>query len=281
MKPKQKRNLWILLGAVVLTVLLLVLLLPRSGGSSWRVSTEPPSKPRGLTGEMDPTSPTDATVGADSTIRTDASSAANAAAPSEHPADGNLSTSSEIQYPYDLADGKIQITSLFQYSGMNPDADWEEGENIGVLIVVNCSEDYLENLTVTATISDGSTLNFQVFDLPAGQTVWAFAKGNGVFNSRTACVKLESQSSFTSSADELGTAVTAEVQGVEVNLSNGSDSAVPAGELRCHILLNGIYFGGTSYAYPVDEIPAGSSTTVTAIDCILGEVAVTRLRPAE
>ena len=259
MKQNPKRMLWMLLGAVVLLVLLLFLLLPRKGGNSWHVSTEPPSKSLS------------STAGAES-------------APSLGPiasSEGNPSTNSEIQYPYDIADGRIQITSLFQYSGMNPDADWEEGENIGVLIVTNSSEEYLENLTVTATISDGSTLNFQISDLPAGQTAWAFAKDNGGFASNAVCVKLESQSSFVPAPDEPGTAVTAEIQGVEVNLSNGSDSLIPAGELQCHTLLNGIYFGGTSYSYPVDEIPPGGFTTVTAIDCILGEVAVTRFCPAK
>lgn len=184
-----------------------------------------------------------------------------------------------IGYPYDFADGKLRISSLFQYSGMNPDADFEEGENIGVLVISNISQDYLEELTVSAAISDGTTLKFHISDLPAGQTVWAFAQNNGAFDPVSECVKVESQSSFTENPGLLSTNVDLEIQGLEVTLTNNTGNPLPASDLRCHIVLDDIYFGGTSYAYPVPALGQGDTVTVTAADCILGDVAVARLRP--
>lgn len=253
--------LWIVLGAALLIlVVLLIILAPRDHGS-WQPETEPSSNFAGLSGNA--ASSTDGS-GKDGSL------------PSEAAADATVPAG--VRYPYDLADGRLQITSMFQYTGLNPDADFEEGENIGAIVLTNVSQDYLEDLTVTAAISDGTTLTFRVFDLPAGQTVWAFAEGNGVLDLKAVCVQIESQSSFTQDPGPLGTNVTAEVQGTEVRLTNTSDSTISAGELRCHMVLNDIYFGGTSYAYPVSAIPAGESVAVTAADCILGEIAVARLK---
>lgn len=252
MKRNRKWALGIVLGAAALLAWILLVQKPKDRGSFWQPVTEPSSNF---------SNPSAATVPAES-------------APDETRAAG-------IQYPFDLDDGRVKITSLFQYSGINPDAAFTEGENIGAIVVTNSSEDYLEKLTVAATISDGSVLHFEVSDLPAGQSAWAFARENSTFDAMSVCTKIESQCSFTQVPGDLGTAVSYQVQGVEVTLTNETDSVIPAGELRCHVVLNGIYFGGTSYAYPVGAIPAGDSVTVTAADCILGEAAPVRLRNAD
>ena len=264
MKPNVKRVLLIALGIVLLAAaVLLIVLLPRSREGSWRPAAEPDSNFTGSAGNGE--------------LFSGPSGSAGDTDPSDD-GSNDATVPVGVQFPYDLADGRIQITSLFQYSGMNPDADFLEGENIGAIVVTNSSQDYLEELTVTAEISDGTVLTFRISDLPAGQTAWAFAEKNGVFDTRAVCVLLDSQSSFAQEPGPLGSSVSAEVQGVEVTLTNTSDSAIPAGELRCHMVLNGIYFGGTSYAYPVAALPAGQSVTVTAADCLLGDAAVCRLK---
>ena len=37
------------------------------------------------------------------------------------------------------------------------------------------------------------------------------------------------------------------------------------------------YFGGLTYTYPVENIPAGESVTLQAEECYLGEAAVVRI----
>ena len=64
---------------------------------------------------------------------------------------------------------------------------------------------------------------------------------------------------------------------MNVTLTNVSGQTLTGLEVRCHNILDGAYFGGTSYAYPVAEIPAGGSTTVFAPDCVLGEAATVRV----
>lgn len=262
MKPNLKKVLWILVPLLTLVAVLLVLFLPKGGEGGWHQAAEPgkPSAAAGTAPEPEQTEQTSepATSGSRSTV------------PAEQTEPGF--------FPYDLAEGKLQVTSLFQYSGLNPDDNWNEGENIGAIVVTNVSQEYLESLSITATISDGTTLQFQISDLPAGQTIWAFAAGNGTFDPTAVCVRMEAQSSMTQETDLLGHGVTAEIQGIEVTLNNNTDSAISAGELRCHMVLNDILFGGTSYIYPVAEIPGGGSFTVTATDCILGDVAVCRLK---
>ena len=288
MKPNKKRMLWIALGAAILILVVLLLVLVPRDHSTWQPGTEPGSNFTGPSGRgtgSDLTDPSGRGTGSD--LTGPSGEETGTAAPADSEVGGTLPPEDSasgatapvgVQYPYDLAGGRLQITSMFQYTGLNPDADFEEGENIGAIVLTNVSQDYLEDLTVTSSISDGTTLTFRVSDLPAGQTVWAFAEGNGVLDLKAVCVQIESQSSFTQDPGPLGTNVTAEVQGTEVTLTNTSDSAIPAGELRCHMVLNDIYFGGASYAYPVPELPAGGSAAVTAEDCVLGDVAPCRLK---
>lgn len=263
MKPNLKKVLWILVPLLTLVAVLLVLFLPKGGEGGWHQAAEPgkPSAAAGTAPEPEQTEQTSepATSGSRSTV------------PAEQTEPGF--------FPYDLAEGKLQVTSLFQYSGLNPDDNWNEGENIGAIVVTNVSQEYLAELTVTAELSDGSQLVFRASDLPPGGTLWAFAQDSAAFDPQSRCTELRSDSTFASDPGSLNIGVTPEVQGVEVSLTNTGAQALKDQELRCHILLNGIYFGGDSYAYPVAELPAGQTVTVTAGDCILGEAGPCWLGP--
>ena len=71
--------------------------------------------------------------------------------------------------------------------------------------------------------------------------------------------------------------VKAAAEGMNVTLTNVSGETLTGLAVRCHNILDGAYFGGTSYTYPVAEIPADGTAAVAAVDCVLGDVGITRV----
>ena len=118
---------------------------------------------------------------------------------------------------------------------------------------------------------------FQLADIPAGQTVWVFAQDNGSFTSSNTCKELKCEASFAEEPPFLAGQVAVETEGISVTLTNLTDEDLAGLTVYCHCLFDGTYFGGLTYAYPVDGIPAGESVTIQAEECYLGEAAVVRV----
>ena len=83
-----------------------------------------------------------------------------------------------LAFPYLLEEEQIQVDSLFQYSGINPDAENAECEDVAAIQMKNNSEQYLESAEVSVELSDGTAYSFVVQDIPAGKSVIAFESGN-------------------------------------------------------------------------------------------------------
>lgn len=177
----------------------------------------------------------------------------------------------ESEFPMRLENGALEIASIFQYSGPNPDAGWEEKENIGALELKNTSERYLTSAQITVLLSDGETLQFAAADIPAGQTAWVFESGNGTYQLDKECAKVEVQAEFSDDAGLYTGDIQAAGEGMTLTLTNNTEKDIQKIQVRCHILFNDVYFGGSSYVYPVEQIAAGKSTDIMAFDCIIGD----------
>ena len=182
-----------------------------------------------------------------------------------------------VSFPYLLEDGKLEISSLFQYSGMNPDCGDEMGENIASIAVTNQSDQHLTRAEFTVTRSDGEVLSFLAEDVPAGQTVWAFDRNNAACELEDTYEAIDCQASFEPDSPLLTDRLTVAVEETAVTLTNISGEALNDLTVHCHCLFDGVYFGGKTYAYPADSIPAGGSADIQAEDCYLGEAAVVRI----
>ena len=183
----------------------------------------------------------------------------------------------DVSFPCLLAEDSLSCTSLFQYSGDNPDCGGQAGEEIASLAVTNQSEKHLASAKLTAKLADGTKRVFQLADIPAGQTVWVFAQDNGSFTSSNTCKELKCEASFAEEPPFLADQVAVEAEGISVTLTNLTDEDLAGLTVYCHCLFDGTYFGGLTYAYPVDGIPAGESVTIQAEECYLGEAAVVRV----
>ena len=181
-----------------------------------------------------------------------------------------------LEFPCTLEGGKLEVTSLFQYSGDNPDCGGETGEDIGSLAVTNLSDQHLTHATLVVLLAGGGKLAFEVQDVPAGQTVWAFETSNAVYDLDDLCVDIGWAAEFEPAAPVLR-GVTAEASGTTVTLTNTTSEDLTNLTVYCHCWFNELNFGGLTYAYPVSSIPAGESVEIQAEECYLGEAAVVRV----
>ncbi len=182
-----------------------------------------------------------------------------------------------LLFPQLVADDKIEILSLSQFTGFNPDCGNEDGTDIAALQLVNLSEEYLEEAEISLLMADGSTLNFKVTDIPAGKSTTAFSVDNDSIELNAACKEITCQPVFTQNADLMEDKVDFYVNGMQVTLVNKSSEDLNNLVVYCHAALDEEYFGGITYKYDVETLAAGASTVVDAYDCLLGETAVVKI----
>lgn len=183
-------------------------------------------------------------------------------------------TDEGLAFPYLLEEEQIQVDSLFQYSGINPDAENAECEDVAAIQMKNNSEQYLESAEVSVELSDGTAYSFVVQDIPAGKSVIAFESGNTSYDGKTGVAFIEAKTSYSSEAgvkeDEVK--VTSDDNGVQI--SNISGDAIGTMKVKYHCVMDDMYFGGISSESEVDGLAAGESTAVDTSESILGDADV-------
>ena len=182
-----------------------------------------------------------------------------------------------LAFPYELEDGRLSVDSVFQFSGFNPDNGNEEGENIAALEVTNHSDQQLVAAEISVSLTDDRKFTFEVADVPAGQSVLVFEKENQTYGLNDICTEITDTAEFGDGAVRMEDRLSIQVEETTVTLTNHSEEELNHLLLHCHCLIDGSYFGGLTYTYPVESIPAGQNITVEAEDCYLGEAAVVRV----
>ena len=178
-----------------------------------------------------------------------------------------------ITFPYELADGKLKAASLFQYSGLNPDCNNEEGEDIAALEIVNQSDEFCKSTEIEVVMQDGTELVFKAEDIPAGKKIWVFESDNQSVGQDDACEEIRETSEFGDvSLAEDQVAVSA--QDTMITIENLTGEEITDLTVGCHCLFEDTYFGGAAYSYPTGRIPAGGQVTVDAADCYMGTAEV-------
>ena len=184
-------------------------------------------------------------------------------------------------FPVLLEDGMLTVQSMFQFSGMNPDADLQFGENIAGLQLVNTSDRHLTVAELAAVLEDGTILSFRAEDVAPGMTVMAFSLEHGSVEDPDRCVEVYGYAEFEEDDPLRSDLVEIQVEGVEITVRNVSGMDLTNLDIICHGLLDGSAFGGRAYTYRITSLASGGSTTVYAMDCILGMTQVTRVEPGE
>lgn len=182
-----------------------------------------------------------------------------------------------LVFPYKMDKDRLEIESVFQYSGMNPDCKEEEGDEIGAIQVKNCSGQYLESAELTMTTADGQIYHFLVEDLPAGSSAMAFELTNKELPTIVSITQMEGTTSYAEQASAIEDAVSATAGEAGITLKNISAEPMQNLTVIYHCMLDDVYFGGKSYQQQVESLGVGESTTIRADECYLGEAAVVKI----
>ena len=182
-----------------------------------------------------------------------------------------------VQFPLELENGALTIESLFQYDGINPDCGNEEGKNIASITVKNTSGKYLAEAKIELELGDGTQASFVISHLPAGKSAMAFATDNTAMDSSDICVNADCTALWLEVAELLPETVTVSLDGTTITLKNNTAQEIPELIIYCRSPFDEEYFGGIAYEYTVNNLPANGTTTVEALDCILGLAEVVRI----
>lgn len=182
-----------------------------------------------------------------------------------------------IAFPLRLEDGSLEIGSLYQFSGINPDSGNQEGQNTASIELTNLSDSYLAEARITMRLAEGTALSFHITDLPAGSATMAFSSENLPLPSDAVCTEVTCQAVFDDTADLAPDAVSVQAAGTQITLTNISGQDISQIVVYCRNTLGEAYFGGVTYQYTINNLAANETATIDAVDCILGMAEVVRI----
>ena len=182
-----------------------------------------------------------------------------------------------VELPYDLEGGELRIISLFQTDALNPDCDNAEGSDLASVELVNLSDSYLEEARLTILLTDGTTLEFLVQDLPAGMTVWAFETGNQSISDDAKCEKVDCTAQFLD-AQPLMSGISTEANDAYLTVTNQTGADIAVLTLRIHCLFENVYFGGKSVEYTINNLANGAAAEIYAAECYMGTAQAVAIR---
>ncbi len=186
-----------------------------------------------------------------------------------------------IELPYELDDGRLVLNSIFQSSISNPDCNDENGENTASVEVINQSDQFLASADIEVMLEDETTLNFKIEDIPAGGTVWAFEIDNTGIDENYVCESVSCDAEYEDDMPMMAESLSFEAEGTTVTIQNLTDGQLSGLEASFHCLFDeGVYYGGTTYTYPIDTIPAGGSISLEVPECYLGTAEAVRVTQA-
>ena len=186
----------------------------------------------------------------------------------------------ELSMPCELLPNGVTLESVFRYSGLNPDCDDENGDEIGGIILKNQSDQQINTLDLEVQTSENEILHFHVENLPVGETAWAFERDNKRFPSDDYVTNAVAYADFVEGPAILE-GVTWESDYTEVTLTNNSGKDLTNLTVVCRCQLEDASFGGIAYEYTLDSLANGESAVISADDCYLGDAAVVRIVAGE
>ena len=186
--------------------------------------------------------------------------------------EGKTVPEEKFPLPALLDSERLELISVFEFTGMNPDCENVYAEEIGAIQVKNVSGSYLETAELQITMSNGECLEYVVKDIPADMEVMAFELQNQVYDDtyQIEDVQVTAEYSDVNIQDRFAWSV----EGSEITVENISDEDMKNVNVQYHCTIDGLSYGGTSYELEVGDLQPGESATVTDMFCFVGDVTV-------
>lgn len=184
---------------------------------------------------------------------------------------------SAVTLPYALADGKLMVDGILQFTGMNPDRQDEWAENVAAIQITNNSDEHMAFATVTVTTMDGIMASFTAYDIPAGRSAMVVCSDNIEIETNPKCAQITGDAVFLPQSPLESDKLRISVEGTDITLENISGEDLPRITVYCHSTLDDSCYGGMLYSYEIDSLPAGETADISAWECYMGLVEVVRV----
>lgn len=182
------------------------------------------------------------------------------------------------EVPCELDDGQLFLNSLFQSSIDNPDCQEKSGENIASIELQNQSGQFLAEADIEIHLSDGTVFHFVVEDLPAETTVMAFETANQELPENPQIEEILCKTDYESAMSLMSDQLMVQSDGTDVVISNTSDENLENLQIGFHCRFNEkMYYGGKTYVYSVESLPAGSEISLNVVECYMGSAEPVRI----
>ncbi len=157
----------------------------------------------------------------------------------------------------------LSLSSVYTSSILNPDCSGEYGESVASLELTNTSQQYLLHAQLRAVLSDGSTLDFSLHDLPAGAVAEVFDTANTPLPEGLTCERIECLAEQYLDGSPIHPDISISYTDTGTVLTNiGTDTLSDLQVVyRCD--MGGQYFGGISYTVTLGALAPGANTLVT------------------
>lgn len=182
-----------------------------------------------------------------------------------------------IALPAVLEDNRLRILSLFQYSGPNPDCGDREGKDTAGILLENASQYHLSRAELEIVTASGMVLRFVVEDIPAGKTVMVFSADNAPVEVDPRCVEITCNAEFAEAAPLQTGSIRLTVTGTTIRITNISGKDLENVVVHYHNVMDPEYYGGITYQYLIEDLPAGGSKEFDAWECFFGVADVVRI----
>lgn len=180
-------------------------------------------------------------------------------------------------FPLMLEDGKLEIESLFQFDGINPDCGNQEQDEIATLMVKNTSDIFLTEANIQLEMNDGTRISFVATNLPAGKSAMVFSSENISIGKDVVCTNVSCQALWGETIVPMPEEIDVSVDGITVTLTNQTGQDIPELTVYCHSLIGEEFFGGITYAYKVENLSANDTVVIETPECIMGLAEVVRI----
>ena len=181
-----------------------------------------------------------------------------------------------VELPAMLEDGRLQIESLFQFDGINPDCENQEQEHIAAILVKNISGEFLLEAKIMMELSNGTQTSFVVTNLPAERAAMVFSAENSSIKEADVCVGIACEARWDEAA-AIPEGVVVSAEGITITVTNQTAQDIPELTVYCHSLLGEDFFGGITYMYKIEDLSANETTVIEAPECIMGMAEVVRV----
>lgn len=178
---------------------------------------------------------------------------------------GSTQPGEELSFPFNISGTTLTVRNISSYDGIYlEDGSDEEVSGIAAMVVENTGDVNVEYAMITVKCN-GETLQFDVSDIPAGDTVVVQEKNragyqNSIYTDCSAVVAETDE--FEMSEDKVRVEETGEGS---LRITNLTDEEIPCVRIfyKFYMEEEQTYVGGITYTAKVTGLSAGGSQTVT------------------